>query len=158
MKRLARALALVLIAGFAGCTSQTNDPLGVLGTAADLSGRWLGVDPNGAVYWDDEATPNCSYEADIELELVQRGDSLGGTITLTIRDYSGPMTAPSTPCTDVGTVTAGSLTGMRSGIHLTFTLEDGVTVFSGTCTSDILSGELVVNSPGGVKGTWTVVR
>jgi hypothetical protein len=158
MKRFAPALALIVAAALAGCTSETNDPLGLLGTVDDISGRWLGVAPDGALFWDDTANPNCSYEADMELVLEEAGDSLAGTIALTIRDYLGPMTEPSVPCSAVGTVTIQDLTGTRTATQATFTLEDGVTVFSAICGDDRLSGDLEVNAASGMRGTWRVTR
>jgi hypothetical protein len=158
MKRLAPALVLIVATALAGCTSETNDPLGLLGTVDDISGRWLGVVPDGALFRDDTADPNCSYEADMELVLEQDGDSLSGQIALTIRDYLGPMTQPSVPCTAVGTVTIQDLTGTRTATQASFTLEDGVTILSATCTDDRLSGDLVVNSSSGLRGTWRVTR
>jgi hypothetical protein len=158
MKRFAPALALTVAAALAGCTSETNDPLGVLGAVEDISGHWLGVAPDGALYQDDTAQPNCSYEADMELVLVQDGDSLSGTILLTIRDYLGPMTEPSVPCTAVGTVTTQNLTGTRTATQATLSLDDGVTVLSATCSDDRLSGELSVNSDSAMRGTWRVTK
>ncbi len=156
MKRFASALALMLAATLAGCTSETNDPLGLLGTANDISGRWLGVAPDGATFWDDTADPNCSYEADMELVLEQNGDRLSGKIALTIRDFQGPMTEPSVPCTAVGTVTTQDLSGRRTATQATFTLADGVTNFTATCGEKMLSGELEVDAAPGARGTWRV--
>jgi hypothetical protein len=158
MNRLAPALALIVAVAAAGCSSETNDPLGVFGAAGDLSGTWLGVAPDGALFWDDTADPNCSYEADMELMLDQRGDSLSGTIQLTIRDYLGPMTEPSVPCTAVGTVTVQDLSGTRTATQATFTLADGVTVFTAVCGDERLSGELEVNGAPGARGTWRVKK
>lgn len=158
MKRLAPALALIVASALAGCTSRTSDPLGLFGEADDLSGRWLGVAPDGALFWDDTADPNCSYEADMELVLEQAGDSLSGSVALTIRDYLGPMTEPAVPCTAVGTVMSQELSGTRSATQATFTLEDGVTVLSAICGDDRLSGELEVNSAFAMRGTWRVRR
>jgi hypothetical protein len=158
MKRLAPTLALIVATAVAGCTSQTNDPLGLLGTVDDISGQWLGVAPDGALFWDDTADPNCSYEADMELVLEQDGDNLSGTIALTIRDYLGPMTEPAVPCTPVGTVTIQDLTGIRTATQATFTLEDGVMNFTAVCGNHRLSGELEANSASGLRGTWRVTR
>lgn len=156
MKRLAPALALIVASALAGCTSRTSDPLGVFGSAADLSGRWLGVAPDGALFWDDTADPNCSYEADMELVLEQAGDSLSGTVVLTIRDYLGPMTEPAVSCTAVGTVMTQELRGTRSATQANFVLADGVTSFTALCDSDRLSGELEVDAAAAMRGTWRV--
>jgi hypothetical protein len=130
----------------------------VFGPVADLSGLWTGVTPDGAFYQDDSERPNCSYEADIELRLEQDGDNLSGTITLTIRDYIGPMRTSWVPCTAVGTVTTQVLTGTRTATQATFTLEDGITLLSGTCENDRISGDLIVNSSSGLRGNWRVIR
>lgn len=159
MKRFVPGLALIVFAlALAGCTSETNDPLGLFGAAADLSGRWIGTVPDGANFWDDTANPNCSYEADMELVLDQAGDSLGGRLVLTIRDYIGPMTEPSVPCTPVGTATMQDLTGSRTATQATFTLADGVTSFTAVCGEDRMSGELEVEGAPGARGTWRVKR
>jgi hypothetical protein len=158
MKRLAPALVLIVAAALAGCTSETNDPLGLFGAADDLSGRWLGVAPDGATFWDDTANPNCSYEADMELVLEQDGDSLSGTIALTIRDFLGPMTEPSVPCTGVGTVTIQDLAGTRTATQASFTLEDGVTNLTAVCGENRLSGELEVDAAAAMRGTWRVKK
>jgi hypothetical protein len=156
MKRFAPALALIVAAALAACTTETNDPLGLLGAAEDISGRWLGVAPDGALFWDDTANPNCSYEADMELVLDQDGDSLSGTIALVIRDFLGPMTEPSEPCTAVGTVTSQDLTGTRTATQATLTLADGVTTLTAICGEDRLSGELEVGAAAAMRGTWRV--
>ena len=158
MKRFAPTLALIVATAVAGCSSETNDPLGLLGTVDDISGQWLGVTPDGALFWDDTADPNCSYEADMELVLEQDGDSLSGRIALTIRDYLGPMTDPAVPCTPVGTVTIQDLAGIRTATQASFTLEDGVTNFTAFCSNDRLSGELEVDAAPGARGTWRVTR
>jgi hypothetical protein len=94
----------------------------------------------------------------MELVLAQDGEDLSGQITLTVRDYIGPMTEPSLPCTAVGTVTIQNLTGTRSATQATFTLEDGVTSFTAFCGKDRLSGELEVDAAPGARGTWRVTR
>lgn len=150
-------LTFAIAVAIVGCSSETYDPLGVFTSDNDLSGLWIGIAPNGATYWDDAADPNCNYEANLVLELQQTGVELSGTLQITIRDYSGPMNVPPTPCTDVGTVTTQSLSGTRTATQLNFTLEDGATEFSATCAPDVLSGAFAA-AGGGPSGTWKVVR
>jgi hypothetical protein len=158
MRRFTLAVALVMTGLFGGCSRETNDPLGILAPAGDLSGVWTGTAPNGAVFHADVGNPNCIYEADLDLQLAQTGSKLSGLLRMTIRDFTGPLTNPWIPCTAVGTQSTQQLTGSYNGTRINFTLEDGATAFTGTCTPDLISGELVVDSVTSVRGTWSVTR
>jgi len=129
-----------------------------LSPARDLTGQWIGTAPNGAVYRDNVANPNCLYQADLVLDLVQSGGSLSGTLRLTVRSTEGPLANPGLPCVPVGTTSTQALTGEVGSTSSNFTLGDGMTVFSGTFTSDIFSGDFVVNAVNGVIGTFAVAR
>lgn len=128
-----------------------------LDPARDLTGTWLGTAPNGAFYEDNVANPNCRYAADVRLVLVQDGAGLTGSLRLTVRE-SEKLLSTSVPCVPVGTQATQGLFGEVGGSRANWTLIDGVTVFSGTFTSDILSGEFVTNAPSGVIGTFTLQR
>ena len=128
-----------------------------LDPARDLTGTWIGTSPNGAIYQDNVANPNCRYEADLRLVLVQDGSSLTGSLRLTVRE-SEKLLSTSVPCIPVGTQSTQGLFGEVGSSRTNWTLVDGVTVFSGTFTSDILSGDFVVNATNGVIGTFTVRR
>lgn len=145
---LAGSLAL-----FASCQLENG-----LSPARDLTGRWTGAAPNGAIYEDNVANPNCRYEADLVLDLMQSAAALSGTLQLTVRSTEGPHANPNLPCVPVGATSTQGLTGEVGSTRSNFTLSDGVTVFSGTYTSDIFSGEFVVNDVNGVIGTFRVVR
>jgi len=149
-----RVMAIVVLCGIStavwGCSSG-------LEPARDLTGTWLGMAPNGAIYADNVANPNCSYEADLRITLAQDGSSLAGSLQLTVRK-SEKLLSTSLPCIPVGTSSNQALFGEVGSSRVNFTLIDGVTVFSGTFTSDILSGDFVTNVSNGVIGTFTVQR
>ena len=71
------------------CLLATTTTLASCGTgldpATDLTGTGEGNAPNGAVYADNVANPNCAYTADIRIVFVQDGTSLTGSFTLTVR-------------------------------------------------------------------------
>lgn len=128
-----------------------------LDAARDLTGTWTGEAPNGAIYQDNVANPNCSYEGDLRIVLTQDGSSLAGSLRLEVRK-SEKLLQTSVSCVPVGTVSQQALFGEASSSQFNFTLIDGVTVFAGTFTSNIMNGDFVVNAPGGVIGTFTVQR
>ena len=128
-----------------------------LDPARDVTGTWLGTSPNGAVYQDNVANPNCRYEADLRLTLAQDGSSLAGSLQLTVRK-SEKLLSTSLSCVPVGTTSNQALFGEIGSSRANFTLIDGVTVFSGTFTSNIFSGDFVMNAANGVIGTFTVQR
>lgn len=148
--------ALLLVGSLAFLFSCAAED--VLSPARDLTGRWTGAAPNGAIYRDNVANPNCMYEANLVLDLVQTGGALSGTLQLTVRNVDGPLANPGLACVPVGTTSTQALTGEVGSTRSNFTLSDGITVFSGTYTSDIFSGDFVVNDVNGVIGTFTVVR
>jgi hypothetical protein len=149
-----RVMAIVVLCGIStavwGCGNS-------LEPARDLTGTWLGIAPNGALYEDNVANPNCRYEADLRITLAQDGNSLAGSLQLTVRE-SEKLLSTSLPCVPVGTSSNQALFGEVGTSRVNFTLIDGVTVFSGTFTSDILRGDFVTNVSNGVIGTFTVQR
>lgn len=155
--RFFTAPLLFLMAG-ALCACASEEITGGTTPARDLTGTWVGTTPNGALYQDNAANPNCTYEADLEVQFAQDGQTLTGTLTLTVRESNGPLANPSLPCVPVGTQSVQALTGEVGSTRANFTLADGVTVFSGTFTTDLMSGDFVVNAINGVIGTFDIVR
>jgi hypothetical protein len=128
-----------------------------LSAARDLSGLWLGTSPNGALYADNVANPNCEYEADVRITLIQDGTALTGSFNLTVR-RSTKLLQTSLPCVPVGASSNQALFGSVSGSSVEFGLADLITSFSGTFTSDILSGDITSSSSTGIAGTLTANR
>lgn len=129
-----------------------------LDPARDLTGTWLGTGPNGAFYQDNVANPNCRYEGDLRIVFTQDDEgSVAGSLRLTVRKAE-KLLDTNLSCVAVGTVSQQALFGQVASSQVNFTLIDGITVFSGTFTSSILSGDFVVNAAGGVIGTFRVVR
>ena len=155
--RVLTLLLLVVTAGALGACLE-EEPTGGLTPARDLTGTWVGTGPNGAVYQDNVANPNCTYEADLVIEFVQDGSTVVGTLTLTVRESNGPLVEPSLPSAPVGSQAIQGLTGEVGSTQVNFDLSDGMTVFSGTFTTDLLSGDWVVNGNPGLIGTFSVVR
>lgn len=145
------ALPTIAVAGLALACGSSLDP------ARDLTGTWLGTAPNGAFYEDNVANPNCRYAADVRLVLVQDGASLTGSLRLTVRE-STKLLNTSLACVPVGAQSTQGLFGEVGSSRANWTLVDGVTVFSGTFTSDLMNGEFVTNAPNGVIGTFTLRR
>ena len=53
--------------------------------ARDLSGKWVGVAPQGAIYRDYIANYACSYVADLTLNLKQNDNNISGSINFHVR-------------------------------------------------------------------------
>lgn len=143
-------LSLLCVTAVTSC-SDGLDP------ARDLSGLWLGTGPNGAFYHDNVANPNCEYEADVRITLIQDGTALTGSFNLTVRDTT-KLTTSTVPCLPPGTSSTQALFGSVSSSTVEWGLADLVHSFSGTFTSDILSGTLTANSSNGITGTVRAVR
>jgi len=125
-----------------------------LDAARDLTGTWEGSGPNGALYADNVANPNCEYEADIRIVFVQSGNSLTGSFTLTVRDATQLL---SLPCVPIGTSSNEALFGSVSSSDVNFELFNSRTEFDGSFTSSILTATFDSALPG-IAGTMTVNR
>ena len=127
---------------------------GGLNPATDLTGTWEGNAPNGAIYADNVANPNCEYTADIRIVFVQSGTSLTGSFTLTVRTATQLL---SLPCVPVGTSSNEALFGSVSSSDVSFELFNSRTEFDGSFTSSILTATFDSALPG-IAGTMTVQR
>ena len=143
----ARICLLATTTALASCSSGL-DP------ATDLTGTWEGNAPNGAIYADNVANPNCQYTADIRIVFVQDGTSLTGSFTLTVRTATQLL---SLPCVPVGTSSNEALFGSVSSSAVTFELFNSRTEFAGSFTSSILTATFDSALPG-IAGTMTVQR
>ena len=128
-----------------------------LDAARDLTGTWEGTGPNGASYADNEANPNCAYEADIRIVFVQSGTSLTGSFTLTVTT-STELLSTNLPCVPVGASNNEALFGSVNSSDVTFELFTSRTAFEGDFTSDILNATFTSTLPGGIAGTMRVTR
>ncbi len=149
--RCARVLICLLSVMVATSCSDGLDP------ARDLSGLWLGTGPNGAFYQDNVANPNCEYEADVRITLIQDGSALTGSFNLTVRK-STKLLQTSLPCVPVGASSNQALFGSVNSSNVEFELVDMITSFRGTFTSDILSGTISSSSSTGIAGTLRANR
>jgi len=132
----------------ASCDGSGLDP------ATDLTGTWEGTGPNGAIYADNVANPNCEYTADIRIVFVQSDTSLTGSFTLTVRTATQLL---SLPCVPVGTISNEALFGSVSSSDVSFELFNSRTEFDGSFTSSILTATFDSALPG-IAGTMTVNR
>ncbi|UCF41476.1 MAG: hypothetical protein JSW43_03855 [Gemmatimonadota bacterium] len=149
--RCTRTLMLLLGVTFVTSCSDGLDP------ARDLSGLWLGTGPNGMTYQDNVDNPNCVYEGDVRITLIQDGTALTGSFNLTVRE-STKLLQTSLPCVPVGASSNQALFGSVNGTTVEFGLTDLITSFSGTFTSDILTGTISSSSSTGIRGTLRAVR
>jgi len=151
MPRRGLSFAMMLLATtmtLASCDGSGLDP------ATDLTGTWEGTGPNGAIYADNVANPNCEYTADIRIVFVQSGTSLTGSFTLTVRTATQLL---SLPCVPVGTMSNEALFGSVSSSDVSFELFNSRTEFDGSFTSSILTATFDSALPG-IAGTMTVQR
>lgn len=115
-------------------SASSNEVVAVIGTtASSVTGRWVGLSPDG--WFIDASTGSCDTSEDIQLDLTQTGSSISGTLTERIRAIS-----PTRPgCDTVGAVYGPwQLTGTVGPGTITFvaTFEKGRSfTFSGTFTS-----------------------
>lgn len=130
-----------------------------LKSARNLTGTWIGTSPNGAIYTDNASNPNCSYESDVRLTLVQNGNSLTGSFDLTVRK-ADKLLNTNLSCVAVGTEANQALFGSVSSSQFEFTLADNVTHFNGSYTSNILKASITssANTGYGIQGSLTVNR
>jgi hypothetical protein len=149
--RCARVLTLLLAVMVVTSCSDGLSP------ARDLSGLWLGTGPNGAFYRDNVANPNCEYEADVRITLIQDGTALTGSFNLTVRE-STKLLQTSVPCVPVGATANQALFGSVNGSRVEWGLADLVTSFDGEFTSDILNGDISSSATSGMAGTLRAVR
>lgn len=106
----------VRAANGANLSTASNEVVVTVGStsSASLTGRWVGLAPDGLII--DAAGNSCEIEADVEMNLVQTGSTVTGTITSRVRklnpnrpgcgSYVGQVDGPS-PIS--GTVGAGTL-------------------------------------------------
>lgn len=125
----------VRAANGANLSSPSNEVVVVIGstTSASLTGRWLGLAPDGFVI--DPATGSCEIEYDIQLDLTQTGSALTGTTISRVRKVN-----PARPtCSRVGNVDGPwpvSGTAGAGTLTITVTAQKGETsTFSGTFTA-----------------------
>jgi hypothetical protein len=128
-----------------------------LNPARDISGLWLGTTPNGMFYQDNVANPNCEYEGDVRITLIQDGTALTGSFRLTVRSFT-KLLPTSLDCVPVGASSNQALFGTVSSSSVEFELTDMITSFSGSFTSDLLSGNISSSSSTGIAGTLRAVR
>jgi hypothetical protein len=149
--RCAKALAVLL------CVTAVTSCSDGLNPARDLTGTWIGTAPNGAFYTDNAANPNCAYEADVQITFAQDGSSLAGSFNLTVRS-SEQLLGGTLQCVPIGASTSMAFFGGVSSSAVDFELIDGATSFSGTFTSDILTGDITSTAPSGIMGELTAIR
>lgn len=128
-------------------------------SARDLTGTWIGTSPNGAFYTENASNPNCKYEADVRMTLVQNGNSLTGSFDMTIRK-AVKLLNTNLACVPAGTEANQALFGSVSSSSFEFTLADKVTHFSGSYTTDILRADITsyAATGNGIEGNLTTDR
>ena len=112
--RFIRAIWLLAPAATLSSCSGTG-----LDAARDLTGTWEGNGPNGAIYADNVANPNCECEADVRIVFVQDGTSLTGSYTLTVTT-STELISTSLPCVPVGSSNNEALFGSVNSSNVNF--------------------------------------
>ncbi|MBI3402475.1 MAG: fibronectin type III domain-containing protein [Acidobacteria bacterium] len=125
----------VRAANGANLSPASNEVVVTVGstTSASLTGRWLGLSPDGLII--DASTGSCDIEEDIQLDLTQTGSALTGTLTERIRKVN-----PARPtCDTVGAVYGPWVVAGTAGagtVTLTVTVEKGQTsTYTGTFTA-----------------------
>lgn len=125
----------VRAANGANLSSPSNEVVVTIGstTSASLTGRWVGVSPDGLVI--DAATGSCDLEEDIQLDLTQTGSTITGTMTERIRKVN-----PARPtCDTVGAVYGPwSVSGTAGAGTLTITVtaeKNQTSTYTGTFTA-----------------------
>ena len=133
--------------------------------ARNLSGKWLGVAPQGATYRDYVANYACSYEADFTLNIKQKNQSIDGSAIFRVRKSTQRLQR--VPCLPTNYSFELPVDGTVSGTNITFS-NVGIpnlyspTTFVGTFTSDIMSGTFERRPSNqdlaGLKGEWQVTK
>jgi hypothetical protein len=130
------------------------------GPGGGVTGRWLGLSPDGMVLTSDR----CQPELDLLLDLVQSGSTLSGTATARVRKVAFAN------CPDeVGDVRSFPVSGTVTGNRVAFAWQRGGSdpvrlEFTGTVSGNRISGTvLVYDDPGNPNempnsGSWSVVR
>jgi predicted phage tail protein len=142
----------VRAANGSGASGPSNETIVIVGTSASLTGRWVGVAPDGMII--EDAPGACDLELDLQLDLTQSGTTVTGTaITTTRRLSSTPGCRGGVDMWTLLNLTVGSGT-----ISFSFQNQSGPGTidFSGTFTATRMTGTLVTF--GGRRGTFTVNR
>ena len=139
-------------------------------SAGGLSGTWRNKVQGKGVVWVEESLSDCEYSADLEIVLVQRGNTVSGTVrryNIKVKPLSSGDTCPplvETDSVDVitsGTVTASGVQFTAGGFTWQATVDAGV--MSGTVqgTSSFIEkyGEFtVMNETGRKSENITVIQ
>jgi hypothetical protein len=138
-----------------GNTSTPTPPAATPAPAA-VTGRWVGVAPEGMLIEDGPGA--CDLDLDLQLDLTASGASVTGTATTKTRRL-----APACGGGSGGAVETWPLINGRSESGaISFTLDGGnLTIdFSGTFTASRMAGTLmtVVGSVGRRRGTFAANR
>lgn len=114
-----------------GASAASNEVVITVGTTAiSLTGRWVGLAPDGLVF--DPASGSCDSAQDIQLDLVQTGSIVTGTMTGRV---TGVFRAG---CDTIGFTSSAPVTGTAAAGVLSFTTPGDrgrVIGFAGTFTA-----------------------
>lgn len=140
-----------------GQSAASNEVVSRVGgntpSPTSVTGRWVGVTPDGIVLGPDEIS--CDREWDLQLDLEQSGTAVTGTATTKLRKVKG------SGCDPIGLVEFASLVDgtVGSGIvsfRVLGGFADRITNFSGTFTTTRMTGTLGQGSSLG--GSFAVNR
>jgi fibronectin type III domain protein len=115
--------------GVSGASNEVVLLVGSTQPSADLTGRWVGLSPDGLVISD---TSSCDAEQDVQLDITQSGPTLSGTVTSRTRRLWNP-------CGVIGFIATVQLSGTAGAGTISFTVpaERGRFItFSGTYTAN----------------------
>lgn len=136
-----------------------------LSPARNLSGKWLGLAPQGAFYRDYVANYACSYEADLTLNIKQGSQSIDGSVIFRVRKSTQKLQG--IPCLPTNYSFELPINGTVSGTNIVFSNVGIPNLylpmrFTGTFISDIMSGtfERPPSSQdlAGLKGEWQITK
>ena len=130
----------------------SNEVIVTVGTspAPNLSGRWIGVAPDGIIF--DPRLDICEAAADLQLDLVQTGTTLTGAITTTTRALAR------TRCGGrIGEVDTSALTN-ATAIGTAVSFRTPFATFSGTVSGNRMSGVVMDSTHSVQTGTFAATR
>jgi hypothetical protein len=135
-------------------SSPSNELVVIVGsTAINVTGRWIGVAPDGITF-DPRANAGC--DSDMQLDVTQVGVALSGTNTGTTRALNN------SDC-HIGDVLTDTLTnGTVNGAAVSWRAHDRsgrfVATFSGSVSGNRMSGVIIGSGDGMQVGTFAVTR
>jgi hypothetical protein len=127
------------------------------GGPVNVTGRWIGVAPDGVIFNVPAASDTfCDDADDLQMDLTQSGPALTGTVTLRTRAARTPPSCSGSTVSGTATVSNGTV----NGAAVSFVLGSGrmSLTFTGTISGTRMSGVTICGGDNSQCGTFAATR